>query len=141
MKKSCDLEDPMGCVRAGVMATSKNNFSEDRSAQISDGMGMLSKACKQLKQEAGCFYLSAIYLGALKDEIAVNLREAYKLSLISCEAGNPYACANLAQMHMRGEGAEKNDTLAQSFKQRALSLQREIKETQRQLQFGQGIKM
>ncbi|KAK0183231.1 hypothetical protein PV327_001292 [Microctonus hyperodae] len=141
MKKGCNLGDARGCTKAGVMAISPSSkYEEDRSTEISNGLNMLKKSCYEYDQEQGCFYLSTIYLGALKSEVEPNLLEAYKLSLKSCEMGNPYACSNVSQMHARGEGAQKNQSLADIFKQRANELYREIKEAQKQLEFGQGIK-
>ncbi|KAK0073121.1 hypothetical protein PV325_010256 [Microctonus aethiopoides] len=141
MKKGCNLGDAQGCTKAGIMAISPNTkYEDDRSTEISNGLNMLKKSCYEYEQEQGCFYLSTVYLGALKSEVEINLHEAYKLSLKSCEMGNPFACANVSQMHARGEGAQKNQSLADIFKQRATELHREMKEAQKQLEFGQGIK-
>lgn len=141
MKKGCNLGDARGCTKAGIMATSPNTkYEEDRTTEISIGLNMLKKSCYEHEQEQGCFFLSTIYLGALKPEVEINLREAYKLSLKSCEMGNPYACANVSQMHARGEGAQKNQSLADIFKKRATELHSEMKEAKKQLEFGQGIK-
>ena len=100
---------------------------------------MLHKAC-DLKNEKACFSLASIYMRGIEGVVKSDFVEAYKLNLKSCEYRNPYACANLSRMHERGEGAEKNPKLAQTFKERALELQKELTEIQQTLQFGQGIK-
>ncbi|CAD6211988.1 GSCOCG00003935001-RA-CDS [Cotesia congregata] len=140
MRKGCELGDGIGCVKAGLLATSpRYKFLDNRAEQVALGMKMLSKGCFEHDRDEGCFYLSGIFLGGLKDDVEPNLTEAYKLSIKSCEAGNPYACANLSQMHARGEGAEKNESLAELFKERALVLHKELKKVQKQIEFGQGI--
>ena len=97
---------------------------------------MLKKSCWEQNNDKGCYYLSGLYLGGLKDFVKPDLREAYKVSLKACEGGNPYACANLAQMHARGEGAEKNENLSEAFKQRAIELHRELTKPRRGVTFG-----
>ncbi|XP_053598457.1 cytochrome c oxidase assembly factor 7 homolog isoform X1 [Microplitis demolitor] len=142
LKRGCELGDGIGCVRAGILASSpKHKLMDSRADQVALGMSMLSKGCYEHNREEGCFYLSGIYLGGLKAEVEPNLTEAYKLSIKSCEAGNPYACANLSQMHARGEGAEKNESLAEAFRERSVVLHRELKKAQKQIEFGQGIQM
>ncbi|XP_011311100.1 cytochrome c oxidase assembly factor 7 homolog [Fopius arisanus] len=141
LEKSCTLNDPKGCVQAGTLATVKSvNLEEDKVKQIKKGMEMFKKACHEYKEEPGCFLLASIYMGGLKEFIEPDLRKAYKLNFKSCEMGNPFACANLSQMHARGEGAQKNEKMADTFKERALILHKELAELQKQLQFQQGIK-
>lgn len=140
MSKGCELNDEFGCLHAGVLGTSKNDVGEkDRATQIHAGVKQLKKACDMFNSEKACFYLSGIYLSGLDGIIDKNYKEAYKLSLKSCEYGNPYACANLSQMHARGEGAQKNPELAATFKKRAVELQRELKKAAPEIKFHQGI--
>ncbi|XP_024887146.1 cytochrome c oxidase assembly factor 7 homolog [Temnothorax curvispinosus] len=140
MSKSCELNDESGCLHAGVLGTSKNDVGEkDRATQVQAGVRYLKKACDVYNSDKACFYLSGIYLGGIEDVIEKNYKEAYKLSLKSCEHGNPYACANLSQMHARGEGAQKNPELAATFKKRAIDLHEELKRVQPELKFHQGV--
>ncbi|KAF7995268.1 hypothetical protein HCN44_004740 [Aphidius gifuensis] len=140
IQKSCDLDDPRGCVKAGEMAASPfDSFVENRDEEIKLSIKNLEKACHKLNEEKGCFILSTIYLGSLKNEVEIDLPKAFKLSMKSCDAGNPYACANISQMYARGEGIEKNDKLSESFKQRAISLHNDVAKVRSQLQFQQGI--
>ncbi|KYN50217.1 PREDICTED: cytochrome c oxidase assembly factor 7 homolog [Cyphomyrmex costatus] len=140
LSKSCELNDEYGCLHAGVLGTSKSDVGEkDRATQIHAGAKYLKKACDMYNMDKACFYLSGIYLGGLENVIEKNYKEAYKLSLKSCELGNPYACANLSQMHTRGEGAQKNPELAAIFKKRATDLYEELTRSQKELKFHQGI--
>lgn len=141
MTKACEQNDENGCLHAGILATtSKNDIGEkDKIAQIQAGIAQLRKACDKFNSDKGCFYLSGIYLSGLEGAIEKNYKEAYKLSLKSCEFGNPYACANLSQMHARGEGAQKNDALAETFKKRANELYEELKNIKPELKFHEGI--
>ncbi|XP_067206310.1 cytochrome c oxidase assembly factor 7 homolog [Linepithema humile] len=140
LTKGCELNDENGCLHAGVLAVSKNNVGEkDRKTQIHKGVEQLKKACDMYNSNKACFYLSAVYLGGFENIINKNYKEAYKLSLKSCELGNPYACANVSQMHTRGEGAQKNPELAATFKKRAIQLHEELQKVQPELKFHQGI--
>lgn len=140
MTKGCELNDEKGCLHAGIVATSKKDVGlKDRAAQIQAGVKQLRKACDTFNSEKACFFLSGIYLAGLEGIIDKDYKEAYKLSLKSCELRNPYACSNLAQMHARGEGAQKNPALAETFKKRASELYDEMKNLQTELKFHQGI--
>lgn len=140
MSKGCELNDEYGCLHAGILATSKNDTGEkDRVTQVKTGVQQLKKACDMFNSDKACFYLSGVYLAGLEGIIDKNYKEAYKLSLKSCEFGNPYACANLSQMHKRGDGVQKDDALAETFKKRALKLHAELKAVQPELKFHQGV--
>ncbi|OXU27670.1 hypothetical protein TSAR_003741 [Trichomalopsis sarcophagae] len=140
MKKGCEFNDEIGCTNAGILAVSSPEIqSNDRAKVINDGLKMLDKSCREYKTDKACFFLAGIYMSGIEGVVQKNLAEAYKLSLIACEHNNPYACANVSQMHARGEGAQKNEELAQTFKKRALELERELKSTQSGIKFGQGI--
>jgi len=139
MSKGCDLNDEYGCVHAGMLGLSENKLNEDRPTQVHESIRQLKKACDMFNSEKACFYLSGIYLSGVDNIIDKNYKEAYKFSLKTCELGNPYACANLSQMHSRGEGAQKNPELAETFKKRALQLQHELKKHAPEVKFHQGI--
>lgn len=140
MLKGCELNDKNSCLYAGMLGISKHDVGEkDRATQVQTSMKQLKKACDLFNLDTACFYLSGIYLAGFDGIVDKNYKEAYKLSLKSCELGNPYACANLSQMHKRGEGAQKNDELAQTFKKRAMTLYEELKKTQPEVKFQQGM--
>lgn len=140
MKKGCELGDSYGCLHAGVLGVSNEPLTEkDRATQVNKGVEMLNKSCWEYGMEKGCHYLAGVYITGIKGYLEPNLREAHKVSLKACEAGNPYACANVAQMYERGEGVQQNENLAESFRKRAIALHRELVEPRRQLEFHQGI--
>ncbi|KAK2588713.1 hypothetical protein KPH14_001603 [Odynerus spinipes] len=140
MQKACDLNSESGCLHGGVLAVTTLDLEADVSVQIDKGLKMLNKACLEQKSEKACYYLAGVYLKGIKDHVEKNIKEAYKLSLKSCEYGNPYSCANVAQMHQRGEGVQKDIELAKIFRERADALERELKNAPT-LQFQQGIKV
>ncbi|KAG7200739.1 hypothetical protein KM043_001288 [Ampulex compressa] len=139
MVKGCELNDPSACFHAGLMATNSKQEVTDKATAVDTGMKMLKKSCDEYKHPKACFYLSGIYLGALPNQVAKDYKEAYRLSLMCCENGNPYACANISQMHARGEGAQKNEELANTFKKRAEELYDQLKNAQATLKFQQGV--
>ena len=139
MKKGCEKNDALGCLYAGLLACAKDDVGiTDKKSLVNEGVGMLDKACNELNEFRSCFYLSNIYLGGINGYIEKNLRKAYKLSLKCCEGGNPHACANVSQMHARGEGVQQNKELAETFRKRAVELENELKNG-KGIQFQQGI--
>lgn len=136
-RKACDLNDYNGCLHGGVLAIT-DELEDDHSVQINNGLNMLKKGCNELHSEKACFFLSGIYMAGIENHVEKNLKEAYKLSLKCCEYGNPYACANVSQMHMRGDGVKKDSELAKIFQQRADQLVKELKHAHT-LKFQQGI--
>lgn len=136
-QKACDLNNDNGCLHAGVLAIT-NQLEDDYSTQINKGVNMLKKACYQLHSEKACFFLSGVYMNGIENHVEKNFKEAYKLSLKSCEYGNPYACANVSQMHLRGDGVKKDSELAKIFQERADQLVKELKRSP-SLKFQQGI--
>ncbi|XP_014477899.1 PREDICTED: uncharacterized protein LOC106746160 [Dinoponera quadriceps] len=140
MSKGCELNDENGCLHAGMLGTSNHDVGKkDRATQVQAGVEQLKKACDVYNSDTACFYLSGMYLAGKEGIINKNFKEAYKLSLKSCEFGNPYACANLSQMHARGDGVQKNDALAKTFKKRAIKLHEELKTIQTEVKFHQGV--
>ncbi|CAK9811426.1 Cytochrome c oxidase assembly factor 7 homolog [Anthophora plagiata] len=138
MRKACDLDDSRGCLHSGVLAMGPEELEPSKETRISMGIQYLKKAC-DLNQEKACFYLSGVYLKGVEGYVEKNLKEAYLLSLKSCEFGNPYACANVSLMHKKGDGVQQNTELAKSFRTKAEDLLNQIKKHQKQLKFHQGI--
>ncbi|XP_043496931.1 cytochrome c oxidase assembly factor 7 homolog [Polistes fuscatus] len=137
--KACDLNNDSGCLHSGILAIT-DEFDDNRSEQINKGICRLKKACHDLNSEKACYFLSGLYLKGIKDYVKPNIKEAYKLSVKSCEFGNPYACANVSQMYLRGDGVEKDANLAKLFQQRADQIERELKHS-KPLQFQEGIQV
>ncbi|XP_034187994.1 cytochrome c oxidase assembly factor 7 isoform X1 [Osmia lignaria lignaria] len=138
MRKGCELNDPKGCLDAGAFAVSDEKLEKSRDTQVSLGIQMLRKAC-DANEERACFYLSGIFLKGIEGFVEKNMKEAYVFSLKCCEAGNPYACANVSMMHKNGDGVQKNEEMAKAFKTRSTELLKDIREAKRQLKFQQGI--
>ncbi|XP_014235776.1 cytochrome c oxidase assembly factor 7 homolog [Trichogramma pretiosum] len=140
LKQGCELGDSIGCTNAGIVAlVSKEIHKADKAAAVRAGVAMLQKACNEHKDQKGCFFLSGVYLKGIEGCVKRDLVEGYKVSLKACELGSPYACFNIAKMHERGEGAQKSDKLAETFKARGRELEKQIKENQPTISFGQGI--
>lgn len=140
MSKGCELDDENGCLHAGRLGTSQYDIGEkDRATQIKAGTQYLKKGCDTFNSATACFFLSGIYLSGLEGIIDKDYKQAYKLSLKSCEFGNPYACANLSQMHKRGDGVQKDEALAETFKKRAIKLHEELKTAHSEVKFHQGL--
>ncbi|XP_053984756.1 cytochrome c oxidase assembly factor 7 homolog [Hylaeus volcanicus] len=138
MTKGCDLNDGKGCYHAGAFAVSNEVLEKDKATQIAHGMKMLKKAC-DADEEKACFQLSGILLSGIQGYVEKDFREAYKLSLKCCEFGNPFACANVSIMHRQGDGVQKNESIANAFKERAETLFAELKKQKKQLKFHEGI--
>lgn len=138
MKRGCEMNDGIGCHHAGAFAVSNEQLEKDRAVQVANGLTMLKKAC-DADVEKACFHLSGVYLGGIEGYVEKNIKEAYKLSLKCCEAGNPYACANVSIMHRKGDGVQKNEELAHAFRRRSELLLDEMKKYKKQLKFHQGI--
>lgn len=138
MKKGCENDDKKGCLDAGVFAVSAGKLEDTKEYQISLGMQMLKKACDS-NLDVACFYLSGIYTKGIEGFVEKDMKEAYAYSLKCCEAGNPYACSNVARMHKMGDGVAKSEEMAKLFKSKANRLLEDIRKNKPQLQFQQGI--
>lgn len=71
------------------------------------------------------YYLSGLYLTGVPNVLEKNMEMAYKLSIKACEQGNIFACANTSRMYSRGEGVEKNDDLAATYKKRVIEMEKQ----------------
>lgn len=69
--------------------------------------------------------------------VAKDMLKAFAFAYKACELKNMYACANVSQMYMRGEGTEKNNEKAEKYKQIAMEMQNEITHNKSQLVFQQ----
>lgn len=118
---------------------------------VSKGMEMLKKSCV-LNNGNACFYLSGMYIaGVLKKDdkvsnpqptdflIQKDMKQAFDFAYKACDLDNMYACANLAQMYMRGDGTEKNEKKAEQFKKKAMEMQDALKKQAPELKFQQGL--
>lgn len=99
-----------------------------------------------------CFYLSGMFIsGVFKKEerpknpqpndylIEKDMKSAFEFATKACDLNNMYACANLSQMYMRGDGTEKNEKKAEQLKKKALEMQEQVKKHQAEVKFQQGL--
>lgn len=105
------------------------------------GVEMLDKACIVKKSERACFFLAGMFAKGIPNLVAKNATNSYKYSLNACELGSPGGCMIVSRMHENGEdGIEKNAKLAETFKLRGKELEKQIRDYQSPVEFGQGIK-
>lgn len=157
-ERGCELKDADCCLHSGLLMVSKA-MSSTIERDVVKGFDSLSKSCK-MDNGTACFYLSGMHIsGVLKKEKAINsttaapvttpdssefivqkdMKKAFDFAARACELNNMYACANLAQMYMRGDGTEKNEKKAEQFKKKAMDMQEEMKKQQSELKFQQGL--
>lgn len=156
-ERGCELKDADCCLHSGLIMVSKS-MSSAIEGDVAKGFDSLMKSCKMDNGNA-CFYLSGMHIsGVLKKEKSNNttttatastnptdfivqkdMKKAFDYASRACELNNMYACANLSQMYMRGDGTEKNEKKAEQFKKKALEMQEELKKQQAELKFQQGI--
>lgn len=157
-ERGCELKDPDCCLHSGLIMVSKT-MSPSIERDVMKGFESLTKSCK-MDNGTACFYLSGMHIsGILKKEKTVNtatataptpdtndflvqkdMKKAFDFAYRACELNNMYACANLSQMYMRGDGTDKNEKKAEQFKKKALDMQDELKKQQPELKFQQGLK-
>ncbi|KAG5887070.1 hypothetical protein JTB14_018242 [Gonioctena quinquepunctata] len=155
-EKGCNLEEPDSCLNQGLLLITKNDRPEIKQDVIK-GMQLLEKACKS-KNANACYYLSGMYIvGVKKDSpniievpkatenskpeefrVPKNMQKAHEFALEGCNLGNMYSCANLSQMYTKGEGVEKNQELAEKYKNKALELQKDV-QSNKTLTFQEGL--
>lgn len=138
MKKGCEYGDHVSCANTGIIATSLPQESEAKGPiDFPLGLKLLDKSCNEYKVEKACYHLAGLYLNGVPGYLERNTKEAHNISLQACELGNAYACANLSQMYLRGDGVEKNTELAEAFKHKALAIQKAVREA-KHIPFQQG---
>lgn len=155
-ERGCELKDADCCLHAGLLMVSKN-MSTSIERDVMKGFDSLTKSCK-MDNGTACFYLSGMFIsGVLKKERTTNstamkeqhppgdfivqkdMKKAFEYASRACELANMYACANLSQMYMRGDGTEKNEKKAEQFKKKAMEMQEQLKKDQTELKFQQGL--
>jgi len=155
-ERGCELKDPDSCLHSGLIMVSKA-MSTTIERDVLKGFDALTKSCK-MDNGTACFYLSGMYISGVtkKDKtpnspqtdaplnpadyvVQKDMKKAFDFAARACELNNMYACANLAQMYMRGDGTEKNEKKAEQFKKKALEMQDEVKKKQTELKFQQGL--
>ncbi|XP_012267497.2 cytochrome c oxidase assembly factor 7 homolog [Athalia rosae] len=138
LTKGCDLGDQLSCLNAGVVSTTTEKDGKPvEPMDFKKGITLLERSCTEHGLERACFYLSSVYLQGVPGHVERNFEEAYRVSVKGCELGNPQACAYASLMTRRGDGVEANPDLAEAFKQRALALQKALRNA-KHIPFQQG---
>lgn len=150
-ERGCELKDADCCLHSGLIMVSKS-MTPPVERDVLKGFEALTKSCK-MDNATACFYISGMHIsGVLKKEkigakttdttdyvVQKDMKKAFDFAARACELNNMYACANLAQMYMRGDGTEKDEKKADQFKKKALEMQNELKKEQAELKFQQGL--
>lgn len=85
-------------------------------------VAMFEKACSRDFKNA-CFNLSGVYIQGM-DGLEKDMKKAFEYASKSCVQGHPLACANVSRMYKLGEGVMKDAQQAESYKRKALELNR-----------------
>lgn len=150
-KKGCEKDDADCCLHSGLIMVSKSQQAQVK-RDVIKGVDSLTKSCN-MKNGTACFYLSGMFIsGVLKQDenrpknpqpsdfiLEKDMKKAFEFAFKACDLDNMYACANLSQMYMKGDGTEKNEKKAEQFKKKALEMQDAIKKQQAELKFQQGL--
>ncbi|XP_053549968.1 cytochrome c oxidase assembly factor 7A [Bombina bombina] len=94
-----------------------------------------TKACEG-KFAASCFNLSALYIHGAPG-LPKDMSQALHYSEKACELGHIWGCANASRMYKLGDGVSKNDSKAESLKNRARELHRQQKDGAPSISFGE----
>lgn len=148
--RGCELNDADCCLHSGLIMISKTKPAIIE-RDVKKGMEALTKSCA-LNNGTACFYLSGMFISgvhknddakktAQPEEYVVpkDMKKAFEFAAKACELENIYACANLSQMYMKGDGTERNEKKAELFKKKALEMQEQLKKQQAELKFQQGL--
>jgi len=130
-QKGCENGSPAACYHAGLMVTSPQmSIKKD----FPQGLKYLEKGCEGNDKDS-CYFASSLHF-QFEKLIPVNMKKAFELCYKACELGNVYACNNVSMMYKRGDGVEKNETLAAEFRKRAADMQDQHLEAQPEIKFG-----
>ncbi|KAK8723157.1 hypothetical protein OTU49_011868 [Cherax quadricarinatus] len=134
--KGCSAGNADSCLNGGLLCVSNTPVNAQREKDYKQGLELLDKACLG-NNALSCYYISGIFIQGVKDAINKDMSKAFSYSLKACELGNMYACANISQMYHKGDGVEKNEEKSKEYKEKALDMQKQLKE-QMEIQFQQG---
>lgn len=88
----------------------------------------LEKACNNQHSEA-CYIASNIHFTGIEEiDLKPNKSKFLEYSIKACEQNELKGCVNASIVYNKGDGVPKNLELAQKFKEKALDIQRQIKE-------------
>lgn len=91
-------------------------------------MEYLEKACNNRHSEA-CFVASNIhFLGIEEAGLKPNKPKFLEYSIKACEQNEIKGCVNASVLYKKGDGVPKDLALYQKYKEKALDIQKQIKE-------------
>ncbi|XP_018323562.1 cytochrome c oxidase assembly factor 7 homolog [Agrilus planipennis] len=152
LKKACELGNPSACLSQGLLLIS-NDENSGIQRDVSKAFSLLEKSCQDNNANA-CYFLSGMYISGVKKpsvkaspekeikqedyDVPKNMQEAFKLAQKGCELGNVYCCVNLSQMYKKGDGVDKNQELAEKYKNIAKEMQNQL-QSDKTLTFQEGL--
>jgi TPR repeat protein len=140
LSKACKLNDNNGCVTSGILALSRSEIHKNNKTFIIDeGIKVLEKCCNEKNLEKACFQLASIYISGIKDIVHKNMQQAYEFSVKACDLGSFYACANISQMYIKGDGVKQDPSVAETFRKKAADIEKEAKKMEEPVEYSQGI--
>lgn len=125
-KKSID-----SCHNVALLA--QDGRLNDGNPDVRTARDYYSKACDG-RFAPSCFNMSTMYLEGLPG-FPKDMTRALHLSEKACDLGHVWACANASRMYKLGDGVRKDETKAETLKNRAKELHRKQKEAQ-EITFG-----
>lgn len=94
----------------------------------------MEKACNNRHSEA-CYVASNIYFSGIKEiGLTPDKVKFLEYSIKACDQNEIKGCVNASIVYKKGDGVPKNLELFQKYKEKALDIQRQIKE-ERGVQF------
>lgn len=130
LTKSCELDNANACFYLSGLHISGARNTSPAAAQPADSSTLSSSKTFQTNVN------TVAPLNAV-DYVAKDMEKAFKFAYKACELRNIYACANVSQMYMRGEGTEKNKEKAEHFKKLTMEMQDELQGNGPQIGFQQ----
>lgn len=113
-KKGCELNNYKSCVHGGAILTAQSE--KHTKDDYIEGLKLLEKGCDG-RFGLSCYFMGCIYLAG-SEYISKDLNKAFTLTKKACDLGIAQACANVSIMYTKGDGIDKNEKLANFYKER-----------------------
>jgi len=120
LKRGCNLKDGLhgqACSGYATMCLSGTGGPRD----IPTALSMLKKLCDAPHNDArACVRLGSVYLrgDSTYPGVKKDIGAAYQIMKRACEElGHPNGCQVLAVMYSKGDGVEKNEELAEKYRE------------------------
>ncbi|XP_060850951.1 cytochrome c oxidase assembly factor 7 homolog isoform X1 [Rhopalosiphum padi] len=130
-KKGCEYNWSDGCFAAGMKLRYHSDSITDvdeRTKSLLESLQYLEKACNNKHSEA-CYVASNIHFAGIEEiGLAPNMSKVLEFSIKACDQNELKGCVNASIIYNKGDGVPKDLNLAQKYKERALDIQKQIKE-------------